>query len=201
MYVRTIYLTGDPARVDRTVERIKDDAVGLLTEQDGYRGASIFVDRTVGTILLGSWWETREAEQASLTAMKGWREDVLGAFGGTATVDVWEAAVARRGDPVEGGAFRLVRLEFEPGSGADRLAASFEATAVKGLEALDGFIGGALLVDRDKGTGSVGVIFRDRAALDASRGPQALLRAKAAEAAGVRVRSIEEFDVALLHRP
>ncbi|AUG75977.1 hypothetical protein CFP65_1060 [Kitasatospora sp. MMS16-BH015] len=199
MYVRTIYLTGDPGLVDKTVDGLKAEAVGLLAARPGYRGFSVFTDRGLGKIMLGSWWESQEAERASFAELTGRRDELLAAFEGTVTVDVWEAASAQRGS-AQAGAFRLVRLEFDP-AGADRLVSSYQDRAVPGLETLDGFVGGALLIDRARGQGSVGALFRDRAALEASRGPQAAIRAKATVAAGVRVRSLEEFDVALLDRP
>ncbi|MER5642588.1 antibiotic biosynthesis monooxygenase [Kitasatospora sp. NPDC002227] len=199
MYVRTIYLTGDPGLVDKTVDGLKADAVGLLSARPGYRGFSIFTNRELGTIMLGSWWETEEAERDSFAALTERRDELLGVFEGTVTVDVWEAASAQRGTAAAGG-FRLVRLEFDP-AGADRLVSSYQDRAVPGLGSIDGFVGGALLINRAAGQGSVGALFRDRAALEASRGPQAAIRAKASVAAGVRVRSLEEFDVALLDRP
>ncbi|GHH59782.1 hypothetical protein GCM10018781_03610 [Kitasatospora indigofera] len=200
MYVRTIYLTGDPGLADKALEGLKAESVRSLSGQAGYRGFSIFSDRQLGKILLGSWWESEQNERDSWTALHDQRRQLLSVFGGTVTVARWEAAVFRRGDAQPGAGFRLVRLGFDPAA-ADRLVETFKATALPGLEALDGFAGGALLIDRTHGTGSVGAIFRDRAALEATRGPQAQLRSKAAEASGVEVRSLEEFDVELLHRP
>ncbi|MFD0529074.1 hypothetical protein ACFQ1I_22540 [Kitasatospora arboriphila] len=55
-------------------------------------------------------------------------------------------------------------------------------------------------MNRAEGRSSVGTIFRDRAALEASRAPQAALRARNVPAAGVTVRSLEEFEVVLLDR-
>ncbi|WP_371493562.1 hypothetical protein OG871_38615 [Kitasatospora sp. NBC_00374] len=200
MYVRTIYLTGDPALADKALEGLKAESVGLLSGQAGYRGFSIFSDRRLGKILLGSWWESAQNERDSYTALHDQRQELLTVFGGTISVASWEAAVSRRGDAQPGAGFRLVRLGFDPAA-VDRLVEAFEATALPGLESLDGFVGGALLIDRTRGTGSVGAIFRDRAALEATRGAQARLRSKAAEASGVQVQTLEEFDVELLDRP
>jgi len=200
MYVRTIYLTGDPALADKTLDGLSAEAPGLLASQPGYRGFSIFADREEGKILLGSWWETEQAERDSFAALRDRRQDLLEVFGGTVTVDTWEAAVARRGVAGPGAGFRLVRIAFDP-AGVDRLVSAFEETAIPGLESIDGFVGGALLVDRTRGLGSVGAIFRDRAAFEASRGPQAQLRTRAVKASGVTVRGLEEFEVVLLDRP
>jgi hypothetical protein len=46
----------------------------------------------------------------------------------------------------------------------------------------------------------VGTVWADRAALEGSRGPQALIRGKVAPAAGVTIRSVEEFEVVSLER-
>ncbi|GGV50212.1 hypothetical protein GCM10010495_79880 [Kitasatospora herbaricolor] len=200
MYVRTIYLTGDPALADGALEGLKAKSVQSLSGQAGYRGFSIFSDRRLGKILLGSWWESAQNERDSWTALHERRQELLSVFGGTVTVGGWEAAVFRRGDAQPGAGFRLVRLAFDPAA-AGRLVETFEASALPGLESLEGFSGGALLIDRARGTGSVGAIFRDRAALEASRGPQAQLRSKVAQASGVQVQALEEFDVELLHRP
>ncbi|WP_371493566.1 hypothetical protein OG871_38600 [Kitasatospora sp. NBC_00374] len=114
MYVRTIYLTGDPALADKALEGLKAESVGLLSGQAGYRGFSIFSDRRLGKILLGSWWESAQNERDSYTALHDQRQELLTVFGGTVSVAGWEAAVSRRGDAQPGAGFRLVRLGFDP---------------------------------------------------------------------------------------
>nr|WP_144298554.1 hypothetical protein [Streptomyces sp. TLI_235] len=180
------------------------------TAEGGVRRAALRPGRLPGVqhllgpaareILLGSWWESAQNERDSYAALRDQRQELLTVFGGTVIVAGWEAAVFRRGDVQAGTGFRLVRLGFDPAA-VDRLVAVLETTALPGLESLDGFAGGALLIDRTRGTGSAGAIFRDRAALEATRGPQAQLRSKAAKASGVQVQALEECDVELLDRP
>ncbi|WP_431679491.1 antibiotic biosynthesis monooxygenase [Kitasatospora sp. KL5] len=201
MYVRTLYATGDPALIDEALDALRAEAVGLLTDQPGYRGYGLFADRTVGKIAMGSWWESEQAQRDSNEALKARRAALLAPFAGTVAVDVWEAAAFSPPTPASPGAgFRMVRADIDPAR-IDGLVERFRETLLPGMGQIDGFVSGALLVNRAEGRASVGTIFRDRAALEASRGPQAALRAKNAPAAGVTVRSLEEFEVVILDRP
>ncbi|WP_030273145.1 hypothetical protein [Streptomyces sp. NRRL B-24484] len=201
MYVRTLYATGDPARIDEALDALRAEALGLLTGRPGYRGYGLFADRTVGKIAMGSWWESEQAQRDSDEALKARRAALLAPFAGTVAVDVWEAAAFSPPAPASPGAgFRMVRADVDPAR-IDGLVERFRATMLPGMGQLDGFVSATLLVNRTEGRASVGTIFRDRAALDASRGPQAALRAANAPAAGVSVRSLEEFEVVLLDRP
>ncbi|GAA1091813.1 MULTISPECIES: antibiotic biosynthesis monooxygenase [Kitasatospora] len=201
MYVRTLYATGDPARIDEALDALRAEAVGLLTDRPGYRGYGLFADRTVGKIAMGSWWESEQAQQDSDEALKARRAALLAPFAGTVTVDVWEAAAFSPPAPAAPGAgFRMVRADIDPAR-IDDLVERFRTTLLPEMGRLDGFVSGTLLVNRAEGRSSVGTIFRDRAALEASRAPQAALRARNVPAAGVTVRSLEEFEVVLLDRP
>ncbi|MFD4658031.1 hypothetical protein ACFWP2_20675 [Kitasatospora sp. NPDC058444] len=200
MYVRTGYFTGDPARLGRTLDGFVAEAVGLLSAEPGYRGYGLFANRELGVFTMGSWWDTAQAERDSDAKLGARRGELLTPFAGTAAVDVWEAAVfAPPGEGGPGARFRLVRADFDPAS-ADRLVELFREQALPNLERMDGFVGGALLIQRDRGRASVGTIFRDQATSAASRTAQAEARARVTAAAGVSVRSLEEFDVVQLDR-
>ncbi|MFF4379702.1 hypothetical protein [Kitasatospora sp. NPDC001547] len=200
MFVRTGYFTGDPARLGRTLDGFSAEAVGLLSGEHGYRGYGLFANRELGVFTMGSWWDTAQAERDSDAKLGARRGELLAPFAGTAAVDVWEAAAfAPPGEGGPGARFRLVRAEFDPSS-ADRLVAAFREQALPNLERMDGFVGGALLIQRDRGRASVGTIFQDEATFAASRSPQAEARSRVTAAVGVTVRSLEEFEVVLLDR-
>lgn len=82
MFVRTVYATGDPARLDRTLEGLRAEAVGLLSAQPGYRGYGLFANRELGIITMGSWWESEQAERDSDAQLRGRRAELLAPFGG-----------------------------------------------------------------------------------------------------------------------
>lgn len=65
MFVRTVYATGDPARIDMAIRALNSQGRELLEDRPGYRGSGIFVDRTLGKLLAGSWWETEDARRNS----------------------------------------------------------------------------------------------------------------------------------------
>ncbi|MBV6698280.1 antibiotic biosynthesis monooxygenase [Kitasatospora aureofaciens] len=200
MFVRTVYATGNPDRIDRTLDGLRAEAVGLLTAQPGYRGYGLFADRALGKIVMSSWWESAQAERDSNQELGQRCAEVLAPLAGTVTTDVWEAVVtAPPGEVGPGAGFRLVRVEVDPAK-VDTMTEVFRDRALPMLEKMDGFVTGAMLVDRASGQASVGAIFADQESFAASRGPQADARAQAVAAVGATVRSVEEFDVVLLDR-
>jgi len=204
-YVRTAYVTGDPADLDTSLDALRTDAPKILGDLPGYHGISIFVDRELGKMMTASWWDTAEARESSDGAIAERRAQLLAPFARTVAFDRWEAPVATADPHVEpGAAFRMSAFTFDP-AGADDVIAGFEKITLPGLVEIPGFVSTALLVDRAGGQGRVGVIWRDQEALAASRGPQAATRSLSVRSAQmstgeVAVRSVEEFEVALLER-
>lgn len=195
MYVRTLYATGDPAKLDAAVDATASEGRALVSEQAGFRGMGLFVDRELGKLLTATWWEDENSRDTSDELLRERRAEQLAPFAQTVAVDNWEAAVARPPRSVGPGAwFRLARLDFDP-AGTDALAEVFRDMALPRLEALPGFEGGSLLVDRARGRASVGVVWSDRDALAASRAGVAAIRGEATAKAHVITRSVEEFEV------
>ncbi|ANP50627.1 hypothetical protein J2Z21_004375 [Streptomyces griseochromogenes] len=195
MFVRGIYVTGDPAKIDTAVRALNSEGRDLLEERPGYRGAGVFVDRELGKLLGESWWDSADARRNSDEVMRTHRQALLEPFAGTLAVENYEAAVVR---PVQaprvGGGLRVTRFEFDPPD-ADAIADMFRSAVVPRLEALPGLARVTLFLDRERGTGRVGALFTDRAALVASRAGQAEARHEVATKARVRVTGLEEFEV------
>lgn len=197
MFVRAIYTTGDPTKIDTAIRALNTEGRQLLEDRPGYRGASVFVDRTLGKLLAASWWESEEARQNSDEVLRERRAAMLEPFLGTVAVDNYEALVfhpVRQPEP--GGGLRITRLEFDPAD-TDLLAETFRATALPKLETLAGLARASLLVDRKRGRAMVGVLFVDQASLAASRAGHAAARHEGAAKAHVTVTGLEEFEVVL----
>ncbi|MEU6988935.1 hypothetical protein ABZ946_37010 [Streptomyces sp. NPDC046324] len=193
--MRTLYATGDPAKLDAAVDTIASEGRALVSEQPGFRGMGLFVDRELGKLLTATWWEDESSRDTSDELLRERRAEQLAPFAQTVAVDNWEAAVARPPRSVGPGAwFRLARLELDPAA-TDALAEVFRDMALPRMEALSGFEGGSLLVDRARGRASVGVVWSDREALAASRAGVAAIRGEATAKARVITRSVEEFEV------
>lgn len=201
MYVRTIYATGDPAKLKGVVDTLSTEGRELVSGEPGFRGMGVMVDREVGKLAVGTWWEDERSQQASDDRLRERRTAMIAPFAATAVTDVWEAVVFR--PPVTplatGAAFRMVRLEFDP-SDADLLADAFENIALPKLQAMSGFAGGSLLMNSARNRGTVGAFYTDRVSLAASRAAVAAVRGETTKKAHVITRSVEEFDVALLSR-
>ncbi|MEY9964935.1 heme-degrading monooxygenase HmoA [Streptacidiphilus sp. MAP12-16] len=195
MFVRTIYATGDPAKIDTTIEALSTEGRRLLAEQPGYRGFGLFADRQLGKLTMGTMWDSEKARQDSDDNLGARRAAMLEPFASTVSVNNAEVAVFdRREQPGPGAWLRLSRMDFNP-SDADLLRETFTATVLPKLELLPGMCSATLFIDRTHGRGSVGVIFKDRASLDASRSTQAAARSEGAAKAHVTINALEEFEV------
>lgn len=201
MFVRTLYITADPADIDRTTEAIAKAVPGMLYDQDGYRGFGMFADRTVGKIMTGSWWETEQSAYASDERLRDRRLELLQPLVSTVATADMEAVAYSRPPSASSGGFRLQRMVFDPSLG-DRLITTFKEMGLPRLAELDGFLGASMLMDRKRGFASVGVVFRDDETLAASRGPQAAIRKAAfAQVPGVQLIALEELEVVDLEVP
>jgi len=195
MFVRSIYATGDPTKIDTVIRALNSEGRDLLEDRPGYRGADVFVDRELGKLLTVSWWETEEARRNSDEVMRERRAGLMEPFAGTLAVDNYEAVVFHAvRHPRAGGGLRVSRLEFDPAD-ADLLADTFRATVLPRLETLRGLARTALFVNRERGRGMVGTLFADRESLAASRAGQAAARHEGSAKAHVTVTGLEEFEV------
>lgn len=201
MFVRTLYITADPADVERATEAIAKSVPGMLYDQEGYHGFGMFADRTVGKILTGSWWDSQEAMQRSDEQLRDRRNDMLAPLISTVATMGVEAVAYTPPASASSGGFRLQRMMFDPAL-ADQLITTYNAMGLPRLKELDGFEGSSMLMDRKRGMASVGVIFRDMDALAASRGPQAAIRKAAlSQLRGVHLIALEELEVVDLEFP
>lgn len=202
MFVRSLYITAAPADVGAALDVIAKAVPGMMAEQPGFDGIGVFADRSLGKILTGSWWETEQALKDSDSSLRDRREQMLARFVSTITTTNLEAAAYTRPASANSGGFRLQRLVFDP-SLADRLVQTFKEVGLPRLQELEGFQGGALLMDRARGMAGISTIFRDQEALAASRAPQAAIRKAAFEQMkqGVQLLALEEFEVVELDLP
>ena len=144
MFVRTIYATGDPGRIDTAIDGLSTEGRRLLAERPGYRGFGLFVDRGLGKLLIGTWWDSEQARLDSNARLREWRAGVLERFAATVAIDNYEVADSYRTQrPGPGAALRLSRLEVAP-SDADRLIDTFKSTTLPKFQTLQGMIGTTL---------------------------------------------------------
>lgn len=195
MFVRTVYVTGDPAKAEAAIRVLNNEGRELLEERPEYRGADVVVDRELGKLLAVSWWGSEAARRNSDQVMRERRGPLLEPFAGTVAVENYEAAVFHSVQPPRaGGGMRSTRVEFAPAD-TDLFVETFRSSAIPRLEAVPGFARCCLFVDRQRGRGMVGSLYVDHASMAASRAGQAAARSADAAKAHVTVVGLEEFEV------
>lgn len=65
MFVRTIVADLVPGRADEAIRIFRDEIVPVIREQPGYIKTAIFVDREAHKAQTVSYWETKEAMEAT----------------------------------------------------------------------------------------------------------------------------------------
>ena len=75
MHARMTRIEGSPERIDEAARRFEETIVPLLQGLDGYRGGVVLADRTTGTNIAISYWESEDAMRASEEAVRQPRTD------------------------------------------------------------------------------------------------------------------------------
>jgi len=201
MFVRTLYITTDPAEVGPALDVIAKAVPGMMAEQPGFDGIGIFADRTLGKIVTGSWWETEQALKDSDAKLRDRRMETLTPFVSSITVMDFEAAAYSRPASANSGGFRLERLSFAPDQ-VEPMVEAFKDVGLGHLRDIEGYQGASMLVNRTYAIASVSVLYSDLDTLAASRGPQSALRkAGLGRTQGVHLVSLEEYEVVELDLP
>ena len=201
MFVRTLYITADPEDIGPALDVITKAVPGMMAEQTGFHGIGIFADRTLGKIITGSWWESKQDLEQSDEKLRQRRVEGLTPFVSTIAAANMEAAAYTRPAASSSGGIRLVRFALDPKK-ADDLVQLFKKNALPRMQTIDGFEGASLLLDREHHMASIGVIFRDMEALAASRSPQAAARkAGMDQLKDVQLIALEELEVVELDIP
>ena len=81
MHARMTRLEGPPERIDDMARRFEEVVVPMLRELDGFQGAMVLADRSRGTNIAISYWESEEAMHASEEAVSQPRKEAEAASG------------------------------------------------------------------------------------------------------------------------
>jgi heme-degrading monooxygenase HmoA len=65
MHARLTRFEGSPDRLDDAVRQTEDVWLPKLREIDGFRGATTLADRSTGTIIAITYWESEDTMRAS----------------------------------------------------------------------------------------------------------------------------------------
>jgi heme-degrading monooxygenase HmoA len=65
MFARVSTLQGPPERLDEAARMLQEEAVPFARQQPGFKAAYWLADRSTGTVVAVSLWESEEAMRAS----------------------------------------------------------------------------------------------------------------------------------------
>jgi heme-degrading monooxygenase HmoA len=198
MYARTTTITAHPKRMHEGIADVRDNVMPAVAEMDGYTGLSMLVDRTSGRCIVTTGWESEEAIAASREKVLEMRKRTADRFGTRDTeVQEWEIAVVHRlHHATDDSCARVGWSRTDPARTEEALAA-VRSRIVPAMDDVPGFCSMSLLIDRQKGLGSITTVYTDRAALDATRDMMSAMRDEFASQTGVEVTEEAEFDVVL----
>src|SRR3954464_15221504 len=76
MHARITRFEGAPERIDDATRQTEDVWLPKLREIDGFRGVTTLADRSTGTIIAITYWESEDALRASDEKVTDVRKDV-----------------------------------------------------------------------------------------------------------------------------
>jgi quinol monooxygenase YgiN len=199
MYARSTTLRGDPQRLDEGIAMVRDEIMPAVSEMDGCIGLSLLVDRSTGTSIVTSAWDSEDAMRSTAPHVEPLRRRGAELLAATPEVREWEIAVLHREHAAPEGACASVTWTRGDPAAVDRNLQAFRDQVMPRLQDLDGFCSVSLFIDREQGRGVTATVYRDRAALDSARPPMQQIREGALEQLSLELLDVAEFEVAYAH--
>src|SRR5713226_5529051 len=164
MHSRVLTFTG-AKNIDDGVVFVRENAVPVLREQNGYRGVSASADRDGGVLGVPSLWETEADRDASFDALADLRRQGVETVGGELAVESFEQLVEEvASPPMVGSALMVTRISMDP-SKIDENVGFFRNEILPRITATPGFLAVRNMIDRKTGRGLVGSVWADQDAM------------------------------------
>jgi heme-degrading monooxygenase HmoA len=94
MHARVTTIQMDPDRIDEAVSQLEERDLPTFRELDGFRGFTLFVDRSSGKVFGTSYWDSQEQMEASEENVKDARQRAADTGGSTSAPEVERFEVA-----------------------------------------------------------------------------------------------------------
>jgi heme-degrading monooxygenase HmoA len=193
MYTRILTFRG-VTDIDGGVTYLREQALSVVTAQNGYRGVSASANRSTNVFGIMSLWETEADRAASESALSKERQAVLDIVGGELTVENLEEVAVQTTKPITPGCKLVVtRVSMDPAS-VEANVAFFKSDVLPVISSQPGFCALRNMLDRRAGRGVVGSVWESQEALDGFLAIQPERRA-VAEQRGVRFDEIETREI------
>jgi quinol monooxygenase YgiN len=192
-HARLNLMTTDPTRLGDAVQYLEHDARARVEKRPGSLGMSLAVDEERGVAVMASFWVSGDAMRESEKQVAALADEVVRKGAGTLSVERYElASVTRLHRGAPGAGVRITRAERRRDR-VDEAVAAYEDTALPWLTESDGFCSAVLFVNRQTGRAVEETVWRDQAALAASRGTAAAVRSETVAATDAEIVALEEY--------
>ena len=200
MYARSTTIQADPQRMDAGVTVVRDEVMPALMTMPGFVGLSMLADRRSGRCIVTSSWDSEESMHASESAAHDLRRRASEVMGGAQPeVAEWEVAIMHRKHAAHDGcATRVSWSEGDPARADDNVSTMRTAMLPK-VEEVPGFCSLSLFINRETGRGAIAATYDSRPQMEQATDRAIVIRRETAEATGVRITDVADFDLALHH--
>ena len=95
MHARMSTIQMDPGKIDEAISQFEEQDLETIKGLDGFKGFTLFVDRSSGKVFGISYWDSKEQMDASEDAVKDARQRTADTGGATAApaVEHYEVAI------------------------------------------------------------------------------------------------------------
>ena len=194
MHVRMTTIRGDASKQQQAVDVVENKGRAAIEATPGNKGFTTLIGPE-GSLIGASFWESAEAEAASRESLAALREEIADVFGGSATVETYELAVARRlSMPPSGALVRMLRIELEPAAVDDGVA-SYRDEVLPRLVDSPGLCSALLLVDRSAGQAVAFSSWEDEVAVEKAHHLLDQVRADVTRSLGARFAPAETYTM------
>lgn len=197
MYVRRTLTKGSPDRIEDAKRIIKDTTVPMVQELPGFLGAYWLADPKTGEGLSVTFFDSKEALEATAQKAGEIRTATTQKIGGLEVLGVEHLEViASTGDKVHRSALaaRVINFEADPAKVEDGIK-NFNENVIPGVSKITGFQGGFWAVNRSTGKGFGVTLYDTPASVEASREASKQLRERTAQTTGATVSEPREYEV------
>jgi heme-degrading monooxygenase HmoA len=164
MYTRVLTFRG-AGNIDDGIAFIRDQAVPVVKEQNGYQGMFASADRAGGLLGILSLWDSESSRDASFAPLASLREDGTKIVGGNLEVENYEQVLEETSaPPTIGAALHVTRVSMDPAV-FDENFAYFKQQVVPQITAAPGFLSLRSVADRRAGRSLVGSVWADQNAM------------------------------------
>lgn len=94
MHARVTTIQMDPARIDEAASQLEEQDLPRFKEIDGFRGFTLFVDRSGGKVIGTTYWDSADQMQASEDEVRDARRRAADTGGSSAEPKVERFEVA-----------------------------------------------------------------------------------------------------------